>query len=158
MRLSLVRPHDGHGRRRASERDLARHGATSTIAQLESWWYRHPHAGAICSDPTKIPAEYAVVRLLSSSSTLLVRPRAQQLDASSSMHGHCEPLQERASKGNFEIRTFDCSSFRFATKRSTFDETEGMTVGLRAAETWSPQPDHRSPCGGLSFQLLLDET
>ena len=33
------------------------------------------HAGAICPDPARIPAEYAVVRLLTSSPTLLEKRR-----------------------------------------------------------------------------------
>ena len=40
------------------------------------------HAGAICPDPARIPAEYAVVRLLTSSPTLLEKRRAAGPDLS----------------------------------------------------------------------------
>lgn len=50
-----------------------------------------------------------------------------------------------------------CSSFSLATKFHTFDETEGMPVGLRAAETWSPQPGtaHRVVVSPYHYSLVL---
>ena len=104
-----------------------------------------PRVGA---DTTKIPAGMYWLRRPWRAGGLFRLPFV--------FHGHREPLhEERASRGNFEIRTFDLLVIFLGDKIPHLRRNRGNARWAQSSRNLESAARHRSPCSGLSLPLLL---